>query len=124
MKIKSILLVALMALFSLSSCAESKDSYVKDFNKFVDKVKKECADYSAKDWEKADKTFKEYTSEKYKKYSSELSESELVEVAKLKASYAALQLKRGAKAVKEGVKDAVEKGGEAVDDIIDDIKKK
>lgn len=124
MRIKSILLVAIMTLFTLSGCAKSKDSYVKDFDKFVEKVKTQCSDYSEADWKKADKTFKKYAETQYDKFSSELSNDELIKVTKLKATYAALQLKRGASAVKEGVKKAVKEGGEAVDELMDDMKKK
>lgn len=31
------MMVAVMALFTLSGCGESKESYVKDFTKFVEK---------------------------------------------------------------------------------------
>lgn len=33
------MMVAVMALFTLSGCGESKDSYVKDFTKFVEKYR-------------------------------------------------------------------------------------
>lgn len=123
MRVTSILLVVLMVLFTLSCNAKSKDSYVKNFDKFVEKVKTQCSDYSEADWKKADKTYKKYEAQ-FDKFKSELSKDDLVKVAKLKANYAALQLKRGASAVKEGVKKAVKEGGEAVDDLLDDIKKK
>ena len=32
------MMFAVMALFVMSSCGESKDSYIKDFTKFVEKV--------------------------------------------------------------------------------------
>ena len=46
-------LFMLLVMFALSAC-QSKDSYVKEFSDFVDKVEMEAADYTDKDWKKAD----------------------------------------------------------------------
>ena len=48
-------LFMLLVMFALSAC-QSKDSYVKEFSDFVDKVEMEAADYTDKDW-KADLKF-------------------------------------------------------------------
>ena len=40
------MMVAVMALFTLSGCGESKESYVKDFTKFVEKVQAGADKYS------------------------------------------------------------------------------
>ncbi len=45
------MMVAVMALFTLSGCGESKESYVKDFTKFVEKVQAGADKYSKADWE-------------------------------------------------------------------------
>lgn len=45
-------LFMLLVMFALSAC-QSKDSYVKEFSDFVDKVEMEAADYTDKDWKKA-----------------------------------------------------------------------
>lgn len=44
------MVVAVMALFTLSGCGESKESYVKDFTKFVEKVQAGADKYSKADW--------------------------------------------------------------------------
>jgi len=44
-------LFMLLVMFALSAC-QSKDSYVKEFSDFVDKVEMEAADYTDKDWKK------------------------------------------------------------------------
>ena len=49
-------LFMLLVMFALSAC-QSKDSYVKEFSDFVDKVEMEAADYTDKDWKKADLKF-------------------------------------------------------------------
>ena len=41
-------LFMLLVMFALSAC-QSKDSYVKEFSDFVDKVEMEAADYTDKD---------------------------------------------------------------------------
>lgn len=123
MKMKSILLVAVLMLFVFNSCADSKDSYIKKFDKFIENVKNDCSNYTEVDWEKADKTFKDLTDTQYQKFRAELSEDDLITVTKLKASYVSLQLKRGAATVKKEVKKAVKEGGEAINKLLDDIKK-
>ena len=35
-------MVAVITLFTFSSCSETKESYVKDFTKFIEKVQKEA----------------------------------------------------------------------------------
>lgn len=98
--------VAIFAIFALSSC-DSKESYVKDFTKFVESVAEDCKEYSAEDWEKADKTFKELADTRYNKFSEELTTDDMVEITKLKATYATLQLKRGALNLKKKFDEAL-----------------
>ena len=80
------MMVAVMALFTLSGCGESKDSYVKDFTKFVEKVQAGADKYSKADWEEAEKKYIEFAETKYDKYSSELSTDEMIGITKLKAT--------------------------------------
>ena len=92
-------LFMLLVMFALSAC-QSKDSYVKEFSDFVDKVEMEAADYTDKDWKKADLKF------------SDLSNAdEKAEIIKLQATYAGLKMKAG-------VKDAAKK----VDKFLDGLK--
>ena len=67
------MMVAVMALFTLSGCGESKESYVKDFTKFVEKVQDGADKYSK----------------------AELSTDEMIGITKLKATYLTIQTKHG-----------------------------
>ena len=99
-------LFMLLVMFALSAC-QSKDSYVKEFSDFVDKVEMEAADYTDKDWKKADLK----STNLYAKFEEELSADEKAEIIKLQATYAGLKMKAG-------VKDAAKK----VDKFLDGLK--
>ena len=96
-------LFMLLVMFALSAC-QSKDSYVKEFSDFVDKVEMEAADYTDKDWKKADLKFSDLSTNLYAKFEEELSADEKAEIIKLK--------------MKAGVKDAAKK----VDKFLDGLK--
>lgn len=118
MKTKLMMMVAIVALFALGSCGDSKESYVKDFTKFVEKVKRDCEDYSADDWKKANEKFEVFVGSRYEKFSSELSMDELVEITKLKATYATLQLKQGASNFKKELDKAIDKSSKEIDKLL------
>lgn len=95
MKSFLMMLFAVMALFVMSSCGESKDSYIKDFTKFVEKVQANEDKYSKEDWKEVEKKYIEFAETKYDKYSSELSTDEMIGLTKLKATYLTIQTKHG-----------------------------
>ena len=99
------MVVAIFALFTLNSC-DSKESYVKDFTQFIEEVAADCEEYSAEDWEKADKTYEELVSTRYEKFSKELTTDDMIDIAKLKATYATLQVKRGTLNLKKKLDEA------------------
>ena len=103
-------LFMLLVMFALSAC-QSKDSYVKEFSDFVDKVEMEAADYTDKDWKKADLKFSDLSTDLYAKFEEELNADEKAEIIKLQARYAGLKMKAG-------VKDAAKK----VDKFLDGLK--
>lgn len=88
-------MMAAVALLLMSSCSETKESYVKDFTKFVEKVQADADSYTEADWEKTNKKYVEFAETKYEKYSSELSTDEMFELTKLKAAYLTVQTKHG-----------------------------
>ena len=77
-------LFMLLVMFALSAC-QSKDSYVKEFSDFVDKVEMEAADYTDKDWKKADLKFSDLSTDLYAKFEEELNADEKAEIIKLQA---------------------------------------
>ena len=92
---KKIVMMALVA-FALTAC-QTKDSYVKDFNSFIEKTEAKAEEYSEKDWEKADKTFDELSTTSYAKFKEELSDEEKGEIMRLQATYAGIKMKAGVK---------------------------
>ena len=53
MKTRLMMFVAVIALFVFNGCSDSKESYVKDFKKFIEKVEAAGSDYTEEDWKKA-----------------------------------------------------------------------
>lgn len=100
MKTRLMMFAAVIALFILSGCCDSKESYVKDFKKFIEKVEAAGSDYTEEDWKKADEKFEVFAGDRYEKFSSELTIDEQVEITKLKAAYAT---RRGLSTLKNGV---------------------
>lgn len=52
MKTRLMMFAAVIALFILSGCSDSKESYVKDFKKFIEKVEASGSDYTEEDGRK------------------------------------------------------------------------
>ena len=75
-------LFMLLVMFALSAC-QSKDSYVKEFSDFVDKVEMEAADYTDKDWKKADLKFSDLSTNLYAKFDAFKSVSNGVQAVRL-----------------------------------------
>lgn len=109
------MMFAATALFVMSSCSETKESYVKDFTKFIEKVQKESDKYTSADWEKLDKTFEEFAVTKYDKYSPELTADEMFELTKLKAEYITIQAKHG---INIGINKAIREGKKTIDGLV------
>lgn len=103
--------MASVALLMLSSCTETKESYIKDFDAFIEEVKADAAEYTDADWEKVQKEYVEFAEAKYEKFSAELTSDEMIEVTKLKAAYLAVR-------AKQGLNDALDKGSKALDDLL------
>lgn len=83
------LMLVIAIIFMVSSCLvpTSKDSYLQDFEKFVDRVKKHHKDYNKKDWKWADSMFEKYSKDWYQKFKNDLTTEEKLEVVKLKLLY-------------------------------------
>ncbi len=99
---KKVLVLAL-SLFILTAC-ENKDSYMKDFNSFIENVQNKSDQFSESDWKKADDQFSKFTGSTYTKYAEELSMEEKLAIAKYQATYAAMRAKSGVKGVGESLK--------------------
>jgi len=87
--LKSVCLLFLVA--ALTSCLipYNKESYLKNFSRFVDDVGKNSEKFSLSDWHYANKRYNKYTGEWYEKYSETLTLEEKSEVKALKFRYLA-----------------------------------
>ncbi len=109
---RKILLITLVVAF-LSSC-QTKESYISSLNEFIEDVKNDCANYTDKDWERADKKLEKLTKETYKEFAEELSFEEKKEVAKCQTAYAAMKAKAGIKNMSKNIEEAAKKLDEAM----------
>ena len=101
---KKIFYVALMAMIvMMTSCQQTKEGYIKEFEDFVEEVSEECADYTEEQWKEVAEEF-ELLVKKAEKY-QDLTAEEKLELAKVQAKYAGLQAKKGIDKVIDGVKD-------------------
>ena len=98
---------AILILLLLTSCNifYTKESYIKNFDTFIQKVKIENNKYSAKDWAKADLQYNKFAEQDYMRFRDNLTEADKVELGKLKAAYSILKFKKGTKDVLENAKD-------------------
>ena len=75
----------------------NKDSYLKDFEKFITQTEKNCTTLSDPEWEKIQARFNDYTEE-------ELSVNEKKSISILKSKFSTLILKRESKKIQEEMK--------------------
>jgi len=82
-------MIVFACLFIVSSCIipTSKESYLRKFENFVEKVGKEHGKYKKSDWNYTDRVFKKFSKDWYKEYKDELTTQEQLKVAELKVRY-------------------------------------
>lgn len=113
---KKYILLALLAIgiMGFQSC-QSKQGRIDDLKNFVEEISEDGKDYTADQWEKANKKFSELL-EKINSY-NDLTEEELEEVAKLQGQYAATVFKNSGKAIME----QMEKAGAALGGFLEGV---
>jgi hypothetical protein len=81
----------------LVSCSTpgSKDAYFDKFEKFIQRVEEDHADYNKKDWEWADSRFEKFNTEWYEKYKDDFTTEEQIEVKTLVVKYYSMKSKKG-----------------------------
>lgn len=111
----------LFLLVAVTACGQTKQSYLADFEKFVNDIKHSAEQYKDSDWVKADHQFADFK-ETYKKHSNELTAAEKTEIAKLDSAYTALKIKKVGNEMKEGIDDTIEKVKDAAKEGAKDVK--
>lgn len=99
-------LILLFLFVVLTSCApQSKDSYLKEYQKFILNVKNECENYSEGDWLRADKKFIVFSEELYGKFEQDLTWKESLLLSKHEVKYQFLKFKHEFSSISEIFKD-------------------
>ncbi len=118
-------LVLLILLLGLSSCKntiDTKESYLKEYESFIEEIKENKDEYSEEEWKKKDEKFTTFSDELYKKYEDELSFFEQARIAKYALQYGST---RGIKALNNALESGeLEDAVEEITNIFDeDIQK-
>jgi len=115
------LIVLLILTVGYSSCKktiDSKESYLKEYQSFVEEVKANKNNYTEEDWKKKDEEFATFSEELYEKYQDELAFMEQARIAKYAIQYGTT---RGIKALNNALENGeVEDAIEEITDIFDE----
>jgi len=115
--------IAISILFSitLNSCESyQRDSYLGDFNHFIDKIEKKGNSFGEKDWQNADIEFKSLSEDEYEKFKNNLTEEQNSKINDLKGKYYALRIKQGIKEFGKGLKNSLEQINSAAKELAAD----
>lgn len=110
----------------VSSCLvpTSKESYLENFEKFIETVEKEHENYNEKDWKWTDKQFENFSEEWYDEFSNEMTLKEKLKVKMLILKYQAIRgeeeldagirkfLREDTKELKEEIEEYIENDAE------------
>ncbi|MDF1699469.1 MAG: hypothetical protein P1U56_26690 [Saprospiraceae bacterium] len=127
------LLILLIGFSSCNHVVDSKESYLKEYQAFIEEVKENKNNYSEEKWKKKDEEFTKFSEELYQKYQNELSFMEQARIAKYAIQYGSTRgIKALDNALKSGeIEDAIEEFTNIfdediqkdLDNVIEDLKK-
>lgn len=103
--IKTFTLGILLVLVAVA--CQSKNGYLKQFEKFVTTVEQDCANYSTEDWAGADAQFQAFTETEYQKHESKLTPEDCNLIGRLTVRY-----------TKVRYKSALQQAGDYVEDVM------
>ena len=114
------LIVAVISVLSFVSCGvHSKNSYLKEFKSFVDKV--ENTDFETEaDWNEALKEYERFTTTYYEEYKDKLTEEDLVEIGRLQGRFMKASMRRGAKFIEKNFNDAIQQASGLLDGLFEE----
>ena len=102
-QITRIVLLSIVIFGCLISCkspVDSKESYLGNYESFIDEIKDNKNSYSEKEWKEKDKEFQKFSDEMYSKYQEELGLFEQAKIAKYALVYGST---RGVKALSKAL---------------------
>lgn len=113
------LLFCISCVFVVFSCGiNSKDSYLKSFEKFIEKIE-QTESFSSAEITSIKKKYLDYSETYYHKYEAELSNIEEGRIIELKARYYAVLTKQGIMDVSDTLKDLGEQASEFINEILE-----
>lgn len=115
--------VLIFTLIFFNSCGlvYSKDSYIKSFTAFVEKVKVENKKYTEEDWKQADLNYDKFAVQDYNKYLDNLTETDKEQIGKIEAQYKLIIFKKESKNIFEDAKNALYQVKGAIKEVVDSI---
>ena len=114
------LIVAVISVLSLVSCGvHSKNSYLKEFESFVDTVVNTDFDTEA-EWNEALKEYERFTTTHYEEYKDKLTEEDLVEIGRLQGRFMKASMTRGAKFIEKNFNDAMQQASGLLDGLFEE----
>jgi hypothetical protein len=104
-----------LLLFLIGCTAYTKANYIQDFSSFVTNAKDNCNKYSEANWSNSDHDYENFAVVQYEKFLPELSFEEKITIGKLKATYTALKVKKGANELFDSAKEMLNKAESLID---------
>ena len=99
--------VVLLCLTVACNVPMNKDGYVKGFVSFVEEVETKGANYTLKDWEKADDRFENYTEDYYERFADRLTPADQKTLGRCAARYAKARAASSLKGLSDDIEDGV-----------------
>jgi len=79
--------VLMLTSCNINQCGPTKEKFLENYEKFVDKVESKNLSADEKAWQNLDRTFDKYLSECYKEFENELTSSERIDFATTTVQY-------------------------------------
>lgn len=115
------LIVGVLFLLVVSCGSYTKENYLSDFSSFIEDVKTNNSSYSESDWIDAEKLYNDYSDIQYEKFKPELTTEEMLTIGKLKGTYTALKVKKGANELFDQAKEMINQAKEVLDSTVEII---
>lgn len=98
--------ILFVILFSLFSCKNmTKESYISNYELFVNKVELNSENYTLKDWSKNDSIFEVYSVKLFSEYESQLAAEERDKINSLTGKYTGLRISNFGKDIYKSIED-------------------
>jgi len=88
MKASSKMIAIILVTFAVISCRPfSKESYLEKYEKFISEISEQSAEYTEKEWLKADEKYKKFNEDWYDRFKEDLTWQEKLTITKYTVKY-------------------------------------